>query len=44
MMGHLKLLAAVLALSALTACVGIVVPIPLHTSAGTHDTDRNERR
>jgi len=43
-MRHLKLFAAVLALFALSACVGVIVPIPLHDSAGTHDTHRSERR
>ncbi len=43
-MKHLKLVAAALALFALSACVGIIVPIPLPDSASTHDTDRNERR
>lgn len=53
-MRHLKLIAAALALLALSACVGFIVPIPLPASAethdtashdtGTHDTDRNERR
>jgi hypothetical protein len=43
-MRHLKLIAATLALFALSACVGVIVPIPLHDSTSTHDTDRSERR
>jgi len=43
-MKHLKLFAAVFALFVLSACVGVIVPIPLHGSAGTHDTEHNERR
>jgi hypothetical protein len=43
-MRHLKLIAAALAVFALSACVGIVVPIPLSSSAPTHDVDHNERR
>jgi len=43
-MRHLKLIAAALALLALSACVGIIVPIPLSGSASTHDTDHSERR
>ncbi len=37
-MRHLKLIAAALALLALSACVGFIVPIPLPASAETHDT------
>jgi len=43
-MRHLKLIAAALALFALTACVGVIVPIPLPVSTTTQDADRNERR
>ncbi len=43
-MKHLKLIAAALAVFVLSACVGVIVPIPLPGSASTHDTDRNERR
>jgi len=51
-MTHLKLIAAALALLALNACVGVVVPIPVSDStsmheehhAEHHDEDRNERR
>lgn len=49
-MKHLKLIAAALAVCALSACVGIIVPIPVpgaastHDTASTQDTDRKERR
>lgn len=43
-MKHLKLIAAALAVFALSACVGFIVPIPLSSSATAQDTDRNERR
>lgn len=43
-MRHLKLIAAVLAVLTLSACVGIIVPIPLSSSTPTHDMDRNEGR
>lgn len=43
-MKHLKLIAAALAVFALSACVGLIVPIPVSSSTPTHDTDRNERR
>lgn len=43
-MRHLKLIAAALALLALNACVGVIVPIPLSSSTTTQDTERNERR
>jgi hypothetical protein len=43
-MRHLKLIAAALAVFALSACVGIVVPIPVSGSTTTQDTDHNERR
>jgi hypothetical protein len=43
-MRHLKLIATVLALLALSACVGVIVPIPLSSSTTTQDTERNERR
>jgi hypothetical protein len=43
-MKQLKLIAAVLVVLALSACVGVVVPVPLHGSAGAHDPDRSERR
>jgi hypothetical protein len=43
-MTHLKLIAAALAVIALSACVGVIVPVPLSSSTTTHDTDRNERR
>jgi hypothetical protein len=43
-MRHLKLIAAALALFALSACVGVIVPVPLHGSASTHESDRDERR
>jgi hypothetical protein len=43
-MQHLKLIAAVLALCALSACVGVVVPIPVSGSNQAQDTERHERR
>ncbi|HMC48927.1 MAG TPA: hypothetical protein VKJ77_26675 [Caballeronia sp.] len=43
-MTHLKLIAAALALFALSACVGVVFPIPLSSSTTTNDTDHNEQR
>ncbi len=49
-MRNLKLIAAALAVFALSACVGFIVPIPLSSSTSTHDTassqdtDRNARR
>jgi hypothetical protein len=42
-MKHLKLIAAALAVMILSACVGVVVPIPLSGST-TQDTDRSGRR
>ena len=44
LMRHLKLIAAALALLALNACVGVIVPIPLSSSTTTQDSERNERR
>ncbi len=52
-MRHLKLIAAALAVFALSACVGFIVPIPMSSSTQTYDTssstpsqdtDRKERR
>lgn len=52
-MKQLKLIALALAVFALSACVGFIVPIPMSSSTSTpdtssstaaHDTDRNERR
>jgi len=43
-MRHLKLIAAALLVFALTACVGVIVPIPLPASTASQDDDRNERR
>ena len=47
-MTYLKLIAAALAILALNACVGFVVPIPASDSTTMHeehhDEDRNERR
>jgi hypothetical protein len=51
-MTYLKLIAAALAILALNACVGFVVPIPASGSTTMHeehheehhDEDRNERR
>jgi len=43
-MRHLKLIAAALVVLALSACVGVVVPIPVSKSATTQDADRNEHR
>ncbi len=43
-MRHLKLIAAALALFALSACVGIILPIPLSGPASTHNMGPNERR
>jgi hypothetical protein len=43
-MRHLKLIAAALAVFALSACVGVIVPVPVTDSASTQDKDRNERR
>jgi hypothetical protein len=43
-MRHLKLIAAALVVFALSACVGVIVPIPQSSSATTQDKDRNERR
>ena len=43
-MRHLKLIAAALALLALSACVGFIVPIPVSGSTTTPDTERNARR
>ncbi len=43
-MRHLKLIAAALALLALSACVGFIVPIPVSGSTTTQDTERNARR
>lgn len=45
-MTHLKLIAAALAVLALSACIGgaVIVPVPLSNSTTTQDTDRNENR
>ncbi len=43
-MRHLKLIAAALAVLALSECVGVIVPIPLPSSTTTQDTDHSERR
>jgi hypothetical protein len=51
-MTYLKLIAAALALLALNACVGFIVPLPASSSTTTqeehheehHDEDRNQRR
>jgi hypothetical protein len=43
-MRHLKLIAAALAVFALSACVGVIIPIPEASSTTTQDKDRNERR
>lgn len=43
-MRHLKLFAAALALLALSACVGFIVPIPVSDSTTTQDAERNARR
>jgi hypothetical protein len=43
-MRNLKLIAAALALLALSACVGFIVPIPVSGSTTTQDTERNARR
>lgn len=39
-----RLIAAAMAVLALSACVGFVVPIPVSTSTATHDTTYDERR
>ncbi len=44
LMRYRRLMAAALAVLALSACVGVVVPVPLTSSATTQDTERNERR
>lgn len=41
---HKRVIAAALAALALSACVGVVVPVPLTGSAAAQDTQRNERR
>ncbi len=43
-MAAMKLIAAALVLFALSACVGVIVPIPVSGSTGTHEENRNERR
>ena len=43
-MRYLRLIAATLAVFALSACVGVIVPIPLSGSTTTQDKDHNERR
>ncbi|MFA5912337.1 MAG: hypothetical protein WC830_02145 [Burkholderiales bacterium] len=47
-MTYLKLIAAALALLALNACVGFVVPLPASGSGSAHeehhDADRDQRR
>lgn len=43
-MRHLKLIAAALAMFALSACVGFIVPIPVSGSTTAQDMDHNERR
>ncbi len=42
-MRHLKLIAAALAVLALSACAGaVIVPFPLSNSTTTQDTDRKQ--
>ena len=43
-MQHLRSIAAALALLALSACVGFIVPIPVSGSSQAQDTERHERR
>jgi hypothetical protein len=43
-MRHLKLIAVALAVFALSACVGVIFPIPLPSSTTTQDTDHTEAR
>jgi hypothetical protein len=43
-MRHLKLIAAALVMFALSACMGVIVPIPEVSSTTTQDKDHNERR
>lgn len=43
-MTFLRLTAAALVVFALSACVGVIVPIPLASSTTTDDTNRNDRR
>ncbi len=40
----MKLIAAALVLFALSACVGVIVPIPSSSSTSTHEENRNQRR
>jgi len=42
-MRHLKLIAAALALLTLSACVGIILPIPLSASTTTQDQHHDDR-
>jgi hypothetical protein len=43
-MKYLRLIAAALAVFTLSACVGVIFPIPLPGSTTTQDADRNERQ
>jgi len=43
-MTNLKLIAAAMAVLGLSACVALVVPIPLSSSTTTQDTTYDERR
>jgi len=43
-MKYLRLIAAALAVFALSACVGVIVPIPMAGSTTTQDKDHNDRR
>jgi hypothetical protein len=43
-MKRLKLIAAVLAVLAVSACVGVVVPVPISGTASSPAADRAERR
>ena len=43
-MKYLRLIAAALSLLALSACVGVIVPIPLSGSGNAQDNERSERR
>jgi len=43
-MNQLKWIAALLAVLAMSACVAVVVPVPLSGSATAHDANRSDRR
>jgi hypothetical protein len=43
-MKYLKLIAALLVVLTLGACVGFIVPVPLPASSSSQESDRGDRR